>query len=221
MLDRMRSATAPDCTTRYSQRVTSQLRPSRELLERVLGEDLLALRIEHLTLDENLTAATSRVTLQATETASGARYAIQGEGVGLIDALFRALVDRFAPEYRSLSSLHFTSFSIRARRDADGNSTGSDAIGEVTLELCSANGNLFRFDASGRSIASAATQAVVAGVEYFVNAERAFIALCKVTREAEERGRDDLVARYTRELTEVVQCTNYAELVGTIGNRGD
>ncbi len=41
--------------------MTSQLRPSPELLEHILGEDLLALRIEHLTLDENLTAATTRV----------------------------------------------------------------------------------------------------------------------------------------------------------------
>ena len=131
----MRSLTAPDCTTSYSEPVTSQLRPSLELLERVLGENLLALRIE------------------ATETASATAYTIQGEGVGLIDALFRALVDRFAPEYRSLEALYFSNFSIRARRDA--------------------NGNLFGFDASGRSIASAATQAVVAGVEYFVNAERA------------------------------------------------
>ncbi len=217
----MRSPTAADCTTRYSEPVTSQLRPSRELLEHVLAEDLLALRIERLTLDENLTAATSRVTLEATEAASGARYTIQGEGVGLIDALFRALVDRFAPEYRSLGPLRFTSFSIQARCATEGASSGSDAIAEVTLELCSANGNLFRFDASGRSIASAATRAVVSGVEYFVNAERAFIARCKVTREAEDRGRDDLVARYTRDLTEIVQCTNYAELVGIVGKRGD
>jgi hypothetical protein len=53
-------------------------------------------------------------------------------------------------------------------------------------------------------------------VEYFVNAERAFIMLYKSRQDAKERARDDLVTRYTRELAEVVKSTSYSEVVENI-----
>ena len=58
--------------------------------------------------------------------------------------------------------------------------------------------------------------AVIAAVEYFVNAERAFITLYRSRQDARERNRDDLVTRYTEELAEVVESTSYAEVIETI-----
>ena len=54
---------------------------------------------------------------------------------------------------------------------------------------------------------------------YFVapaNAERAFLTLYNARRDALQRGREDLVARYTAELSEVVQSTSYAEVIANI-----
>ena len=53
----------------------------------------------------------------------------------------------------------------------------------------------------------------MAAVEYFVNAERAFITLHHARMDAKERRRDDLIVRYTRELAEVVKSTSYAEVI--------
>jgi len=51
------------------------------------------------------------------------------------------------------------------------------------------------------------------GVEHFLNAERAYVALLAALRDAGERDRQDLVTRYTRELSEVVRCTSYTDLL--------
>jgi hypothetical protein len=56
-------------------------------------------------------------------------------------------------------------------------------------------------------------RAVLAVVEFFVNAERAFLILFNARKDAVERGRSDLIARYTAELAEVVECTSYAEVI--------
>jgi len=53
-------------------------------------------------------------------------------------------------------------------------------------------------------------------VEYFVNAERAFVTLSHARKDALARGRADLVARYTAELAEVVRSTSYAEIIDTL-----
>jgi hypothetical protein len=53
-------------------------------------------------------------------------------------------------------------------------------------------------------------------VEYFVNAERAFMTLYRSRKDAQERHRSDLVARYTHEMAEVVKSTSYAEVIENI-----
>ena len=57
---------------------------------------------------------------------------------------------------------------------------------------------------------------MLASVSYFVNAERAFLTLHHARKDALDRGREDLVARYTAEMAEVVESTSYAEVIDQI-----
>ena len=57
---------------------------------------------------------------------------------------------------------------------------------------------------------------MIAAIEYFVNAERAFLTLHNARRDAASRGREDLVARYTAEMAEVVEATSYADVIANI-----
>ena len=57
---------------------------------------------------------------------------------------------------------------------------------------------------------------MLACVQYFVNAERAFLTLHNARRDAMARCREDLVARYTAEMAEVVESTSYAEVIANI-----
>lgn len=195
--------------------VTERPPANLELIRRVLGPDYLELRLEKLILEERVDDHVGKVVLETIDSKE-TRQTIEGSGVGLVDALFQALLGRYAGEYRSLESIEVASFAVQARLDTKKQKAGVDAIGEVTLEVRNSESNLFPFTDASRSITSSAARAVLAAVEYFINAERAFITLYRSRQDAKERNRDDLVTRYTRELAEVVKSTSYAEVIENI-----
>jgi hypothetical protein len=192
--------------------MTTRPHNNLDLIKRVLGSEYLEHEIVGLGCEEDFAEEKSkvRVDLKASE---GNTYSVEGEGVGLVDALTHALLQRFAPEYHSLETIEFTGFTVSAHFDTKHKPYGSDAVGEVTLQVRNSEGTQFAFADSSRSVASSAARAVLAAVEYFVNAERAYITLYKARKDAKERNRQDLVTRYTRELSEVVKSTSYAEII--------
>ena len=183
-----------------------------ELIQRVLGQDYLDLRIERLVLNESMNNENSSVQIDLSDP-NGKEHALEGTGVGLVDALFNAFLARFAPEYQSLNSIEIARFSVKARLDTKKQKAGVDAVGEVVLDVRNSEGKIFSFSDSSRSISSSTARSVLAAVEYFMNAERAFITLYRSRQDARERNRDDLVTRYTRELAEVVKSTSYADVL--------
>jgi len=187
-----------------------------ELIQRVLGDEYLEHDLVGLVCEEDFAEEKSRVRLDLRASSGAAAYTVEGEGVGIVDALTHALLRRFAPEYHSLESIEFTGFTVSAHFDTKNQRSGSDAVGEVTLEVRNSEGVPFVFADASRSVASSAARSVLAAVEYFVNAERAYITLYKALKDARDRNRPDLVTRYTRELAEVVKSTSYAEIIEQI-----
>jgi hypothetical protein len=141
---------------------------------------------------------------------------VEGRGVGLVDAVYNGLLDRYAREYQSLKSIQLTGFQVAADIQTKKGQAGVDAVGRVTLDVTNSEGRPFSFSDASRSVTSSSARAVIAMVQYFVNAERAFLTLYNARRDALARGREDLVARYTAELAEVVESTSYAEVIANI-----
>ncbi|MCA9674695.1 MAG: hypothetical protein H6709_16145 [Kofleriaceae bacterium] len=184
-----------------------------DLIRRVLGANLLELGLGHLSVDEQPDGET-RVKVGVIE--GGKAYDVEGQGVGLVHAVYNALLDRFAIEYQSLKSIELAGFTVDADVETKKDKAGVDAVGKVTLDVTNSEGRRFTFSDSSRSVSASVARAVLAVVQYFVNAERAFILLHKARRDAVERGRHDLVARFTAELAEVVESTSYAEVIESI-----
>jgi hypothetical protein len=185
-----------------------------DLIRRVLGANMLELSLVRLSLDETVDGAT-RVKVVVAE--RGKEVEVEGEGVGLVDALYNGLLGRYALEYASLRSIQLAGFEV----DADVETTkkqhaGVDAVGKVTIDVTNSEGRRFTFSDASRSVTASVARAVLAVVQYFVNAERAFILLHNARRDAQDRGRADLVARFTAELAEVVKSTSYAEVIESI-----
>jgi LeuA allosteric (dimerisation) domain len=195
--------------------VTKRPPGNLELIRRVLGNDYLNLEVKHLTLEEDSETGKSLVKIETVQNGTS-QVTVEGEGVGLVDALIAGLFKRYEIEYQSLKSIELAGFHVHARLDTKKRRAGADSVGEVTLEVRNSDGKLFVFSDSSRSIATSTARAVIAAVEYFVNAERAFITLYKSRQDARERNRDDLVTRYTEELSEVVKSTSYAEVIDGI-----
>lgn len=197
--------------------MTERHKENLELIKRVLGSEYLELEIVGLTLKEDFSAHTSRVALELREKSNGqSAFTIEGEGVGLVNALVHAFVARYSPEYQSLTSIEFSGFSVSAQFDTKKERAGSDAMGEVVLVVRNSEGREFRFSDRSRSVATSAARAVLAAIEYFVNAERAYVTVYRALQDARDRDRSDLVSRYTRELAEIVKSTSYAEVIEKI-----
>ena len=183
------------------------------LIRRVLGTNYLQLSLAKLTIDEDpKDGASVKVIVQEGDQPT----TVEGKGVGVVDALWSALLDRYAREYQSLKTIQLVGFQVGADMHTKKGQAGVDAVGRVTLDVTNSEARHFTFSDQSRSIVTSTARAVVACMQFFVNAERAFLTLHNARRDALSRGREDLVARYTAEMAEVVEATSYAEVIANI-----
>jgi hypothetical protein len=178
----------------------------------VLGANYFELTLHRLTIEE--LDGGSKVKLEVLE--GDQPVEVEGHGVGLVDALYAALLDRYAREYQSLKTIQMTGFQVAADIETKKAQAGVDAVARVTLDVSNSEGRLFSFSDASRSVTSSTARVVLVMVQYFVNAERAFLTLHNARRDALARGREDLVSRYTAEMAAVVESTSYAEVIANI-----
>ena len=183
------------------------------LIRRVLGSQYLQLALKRLSVDEDPLTG-SAVKAQVSEGDNVVE--VEGKGVGVVDAFYNALLARYGGEYQSLKTIQLAGFHVAADIETKKAMAGVDAVGKVTLDVTNSDGRRFSFTDASRSVTVSTARAVIAAVQYFINAERAFITLYNARRDAIARGREDLVARYTAEMAEVVESTSYAEVIANI-----
>ena len=183
-----------------------------QLIRRVLGTNFLQLSLVKLSVDEEASGASVKVVV----TEGDQKVEVEGKGVGIVDALYAAMLGRYAREYQSLKTIELAGFSVAADMESKKAQAGVDAVGRVTLDVTNSDGRHFQFTDASRSVTTSTARVVIAAVEYFANAERAFVTLHNARRDALARGREDLVSRYTAEMAEVVEATSYAEVIANI-----
>jgi hypothetical protein len=188
----------------------------RNLVREALGTEYLALRVDRVHFEEDLADMVGRVRAELRNDQTGEKQAIEGRGVGLVDAFFQALAGRLGSEYPSLKTIEFSKFQIDGRIETKRQVQGADAEGEVTLVVRNSERREFEFKDASRSITASALRTVLQAVEYFVNSERAFVAVWKRLADAKQRNRDDLVQTYTGQLVELVKNTSYSEVIESI-----
>lgn len=189
-------------------------------MREILRESHLELRVESHVLEEDIAAETStiRAVVAPVSTTSGGeikRRTVEGQGVGIVDAFFNGLIQQFSAEYPSLESIRFAGFGLTAILDDSRprGARGTDAVAEVRLLIENSEGAEFEFEARSRSVTASALQATLDAVEYFVNSERAFLVTHHALKDAEARGRPDLVSKFASRLAELVRNTSYSEAI--------
>ncbi len=180
---------------------------SLALVNDILKDDYVHLDVERLELVEDLAGGKSTVRLQL----RGGGVPLEGEGVGLVDAVFASLVSRLRVEYPSLQTITFVRFQVNGKLEASARG-GADSPGEVHLAVKNSAGRQFDFSVESRSLTAGAVRTVAACVEFFVNSERAYVVTRRALKDAEERRREDLVQSYTERLVELVKNTSYADI---------
>ncbi len=186
--------------------------PHQELIKKILGANVLELKLGRLSVEE----ADYTTTIKLNVLEGDQSIDVEGKGVGVVDAIFSGMLDRYAREYQSLKTIQLTAFYVGADLQTKKAAPGVDAVGQVTLDIMNSEGRRFTFSDQSRSVTISIARAVLKVTQYFVNAERAFLTLHNARRDALARNREDLVSRYTAEMALVVESTSYAEVISNI-----
>lgn len=186
--------------------------PHELLIRRVLGANFLELKLGRIAIEEIDGTSSAHLTVLEGEQS----VELAGKGVGAVDAVHAAMLDRYGREYQSLTTIEVCGFQVAADVATKQAHTGVDAVARVLLDVTNSEGSEFTFTDASRSVMTSTARVVIAMVQYFVNAERAFVTLHNARRDALARGREDLVSRYTAEMAEVVESTSYAEVIENI-----
>ena len=187
-----------------------------ELVAEVLDGTELRLRVDAYRLEENLEAGILEVRCDVHDERTGNKEIIQGRGVGIVDAMFQGLVALYSGTFPSLKSIRFADFSMKADVESGRDLARSDMAAEVTLRVVNSEGREFSFTHASPSITRSSLAVVLQSVEFFINSERAFIAVYRALQHARAQNRADSVTRYTAQLTTLVEATSYTEVIAAI-----
>lgn len=193
--------------------------PSQELAQQVLQDSYLQLHLRGYEISEDLQidpGCTIHLRVEQAGQPGSEEITLSGQGVGVIDAAYRALIDYFVESYPSLRTLSFTGFRVQGHLETGLSDAGADALASVELSVRNQEGTRFHFEAKGRSILAASVDVVLQVGQFFINSERAFITVHNALLDAQSRYRGDLVERYTRQLSELVKNTSYTEVIDRI-----
>lgn len=184
-----------------------------KMITQVLDGTEIRLKVDRYTMEENLENGAVNVQAEVHDERLGSKRTISGNGVGLVDAFFGGLVTTYSNEFPSLKSICFADFAIKARVDTGRGAARSDMAAEVTLRVENSDGVEFAFSHASHSITGSALAVVVKAVEFFINSERAFVAVYKALEYAQAENRPDSIARYTTQLSTLVEATSYSEVI--------
>ncbi len=189
------------------------------LAHEVLGATYVLLQTQTLSLHENYAHNKAEVTAHVVQTIGESKqeFDVTGEGVGLVDAYFSAMLKKFAPEYPTLSSITIADFSINTKLDGM-KGLRSDAVANAVLVVRNSEGQKYAFSSRTPSISQSSVGVVQNTVRFFINSERAYIQLYLAREDAQKRSRSDLVERYQNQMATLVHATSYSVISKKILN---
>jgi hypothetical protein len=187
-----------------------------ELVAGVLDGTELHLRVDAYRLEEVLESDILQVRCDVHDERTGHREIIEGQGVGIVDAMFQGLIRLYSEKFPSLKSIRFADFSIHADLDSGRRTARSDMAAKVTLRVANSEDNEFVFVDESPSITRSSLAVVLQAVEFFINSERAFVALYRALQHARAQNRADSIELYTAQLSTLVEATSYSEVIAQI-----
>lgn len=186
----------------------------QSLTREVLATDYVELQISRYSLTEDLQSGRALIATQLTQTGAAAPRSIEGEGVGLVDALFKGIQQALVGDYPSIANIYFVDFHVAGDfRGAKRDGARTDVPGVVRLGVENSAGRAFAFEHVSPSVSASSVRAVLLAVEHFINAELAVLKVYSWIADARKRSRPDLAEKYTQRLADLVQNASYSETI--------
>ena len=183
------------------------------LMQQLLKDDFISLAVKRYSLHEEFDQDHCTLSCEIVSKPGDETHKLEGTGVGMLSAFFHALCARYEQEHPSLKSIVFSSFMVKGLMADASDDQASDAQAEAIIGLSNSEGVEFEFRAVSRSVSQSSMEALLEGVEYFINAERAYIRAYKALEHYKKEHRPDLVEKYTSALAVMVRNTSYSATI--------
>lgn len=180
------------------------------LAREILRDNYVYFHIERLELVEEESAV--RVRARLSRPGSTDNRDVEGQGVGVVDAFFDAVMAQFAGEYPSLTTIAVTDFKMASGFD-EAQGRRSDALAVATLRVRNSEGVEYEFTGKTPSVTRSAVRAALDALTFFINSERAYVQLQLALQDARTRRRSDLVEKYRSQMAILVHATSYSEVI--------
>lgn len=190
------------------------------LAREILGESHVVISVISLKFTENFETTRAMLDARLIEISDGKpkKKSIQGEGVGLVDACFDAVIKSYNGQFCSLDTISIVDFTISSHV-GHGSHRQSDAKVTALLRVKNSQNHEYGFECTTSSISHSSVAAVQESAAFFINAELAYTRLHYALRDAKDRGRHDLVVRYENQMSTLVNATSYEKLVASLSAR--
>lgn len=192
----------------------------KNLAKEILGESMVMVQVISLKLSESFETSLVLFDAKVVELCQGKpkKKLIHGEGVGLVDACFDAMIKSYDGEFCSLDTISIVDFSVNALVE-HGSHRRSDAKVTALLRMKNSQDSEYSFECTTPSISHSSVAVVQESIAFFINAELAYTRLYYALNDAMERGRHDLVSRYQNQMATLVHATSYENLVASLRER--
>lgn len=187
------------------------------LAKEILDDAYIKLEVQNIKFSENNDLRHAKFEARMVEISDNKpkNQLILGEGVGLLDACFDAMLKNYQQRYCSLSSISIVDFTLNANLDND-NQRKSAAKVTALLRVKNSEAHEYCFQCTTTSISFSSISTVKEAFMFFINAELAYIRLYGAWNDAKERGRHDLIDRYRNQMSLLVHATSYEKLVSSL-----
>lgn len=172
------------------------------LIKKVVGNLYCEVKIKSIVVSEDIELENCSIILSLQH-----GPVIKANGVGMVDAIFLGLKEYYSNKFSSLSGLELYKFFVKTKSHNTKSEVGVD------LEIRNSYGNRFMFSDISKSLIASSAKVSAAAIEYFSNSEMAFLSLLKAFKDAKLRGREDLITRYTSELSILADNTSYSATI--------
>ena len=180
-----------------------------DIVHNVLNELYIPVQIKNFVLKEDLENDKSLITC---ELVLGEKSVfLEGQGDGVVDALFCAIISELNSEYPSLNNVQMIDFILKAKPVKKG--FGSGGFVNIDLAIRNRLGEKSHFLHEARSLNGAVILVVQKTIEYYINSELAMIQLKKSLQDAKKRNRSDLKEQYTNMMSELVKNMPYNKII--------
>jgi len=179
-------------------------------------EEFLKLKVKKFKFEENIEKEEAKIYYELEINQDHIKdVKLRGAGKGVVDALFVSLVKHLSPSYLSLKGLEFKDFLVKAKLGILNfeNNKSSNAECIAHLEINNSKGKTVVFECEAFSMNSAAIMVVEKALEFFINAEIAFLRIHDCLKNAKKRHRIDLVNNYINVLSDLVKVTSYNKVL--------